>query len=86
MRRYLYALIPIGFVIMVGLMVWIGRPTGGPAAPEVDQIETDPLETEEAPEPDIEEVIDPDTGSAGFPSPSGPEYGDNETILDEVQD
>jgi hypothetical protein len=86
MKRYLYALIPIGFVILVGLMVLIGRPTGGPVAPEAQQVETEPLDTGEAPDTELEEVVDPDTDSAGVPSPSGPEYEDNETILEEAQD
>lgn len=86
MRRYLYAMIPIGFIILVALMVVFGRPTGGPVAPESQQIDTDPLATSEAPETELEEVVDPDTDSAGVPSPSGPEYGDNETLIEEVQD
>lgn len=85
MRRYLYALIPLGFVALVAIMVLMGRPTGGPVVPESQQIDTDPLATGEAPETELEEVVDPDTDSAGIPSPSGPEYGDNETIIEEVQ-
>lgn len=86
MRKYMYALIPIGFVILVALMVLIGRPTGGPVAPEPQQIDTSPLDTGEAPDTELEEVDDPDTDSAGVPTPSGPEYEDNETILEEAQE
>ncbi|GGC17134.1 hypothetical protein GCM10011363_37040 [Marivita lacus] len=82
MRRYLYAMIPIGFILLVAAMVWIGRPTGGPVAPESQQIDTSPLDTSESPEPQTDEVVDPDTDSAGVPSPSGPEYRDNETVID----
>ncbi|WP_439123998.1 hypothetical protein [Marivita sp.] len=52
-------------------------------APAPQQIDTSPLATSESPSPNTEEVIDPDTDSAGVPTPSGPEYDDNETILDE---
>jgi hypothetical protein len=86
MKRLIYVLIPLGFVALVAILVLIGRPTGGPVAPESQQIDTSPLDTGEAPETELEEVVDPDTDSAGVPSPSGPEYGDNETILEEVQD
>lgn len=85
MKRWIYVLIPLGFVLIVATMVLIGRPTGGPVAPAPQQVETEPLDTGEAPEADLGDVVDPDTDSAGVPSPSGPEYGDNETILDEVQ-
>ena len=83
MRGYLYLLIPFGFVALVGTMVLFGRPTGGPVAPAPQQIDTSPLATSESPSPNTEEVIDPDTDSASVPTPSGPEYDDNETILDE---
>ena len=86
MRRLMYAMIPLGFVLIVALMVWIGRPTGGPVAPEAEQIDTSPLATGEAPETELEEVVDPNTDSAGVPSPSGPEYEDNETVLEEAQE
>ncbi|MCR9108459.1 hypothetical protein [Marivita sp. XM-24bin2] len=86
MKRWIYVLIPLGFVLIVATMVLIGRPTGGPVAPEPQQIETEPLATGEAPDTNLGDVVDPDTDSAGVPSPSGPEYGDNETILEEVQD
>lgn len=82
MKRYLFVLIPLGFVAIVGVMLWIGRPTGGPVAPEPQQIDTDPLDTGEAPEMQQDEVVDPDTDSAVVPTPSGPEYRDNETILE----
>lgn len=86
MKRWLYVLIPLGFVAIVAILVIVGRPTGGPVAPEAEQIDTSPLATSEAPETDLEEVVDPDTDRAGVPSPSGPEYEDNETILEEAQD
>ncbi len=86
MRRYMYALIPIGFVILVAVMVLIGRPSGGPVAPEPQQIETDPLATSEATDVDTDVADDPDVDRSGGPTPSGPEYQDNETILEEAQE
>ncbi|MDD9717570.1 MULTISPECIES: hypothetical protein [Dinoroseobacter] len=29
-RPWLFALIPLGFVAFVGILIWLGRPTGGP--------------------------------------------------------
>jgi len=82
MKRYLFVLIPLGFVALVGAMLWLGRPTGSPVAPEPQQIDTDPLDTGVAPDTEPSEVVDPDTDSAVVPTPSGPEYRDNETILE----
>lgn len=84
MRPYLYVLIPLGFVALVGTLMSIGEPTGGPVVPISEQIETSPLDTSPSPQPVLDEVIDPDTDSAGVPTPSGPEYGDNQTVLDKV--
>ncbi|SHI02324.1 hypothetical protein [Marivita hallyeonensis] len=85
MPRTVYVLIPLGFVALAGGMVLVGERTGGPAAPPSAQIETSPLDTGVAPQTALEVVDDPDTDGSFIPSPSGPEYGDNETVLEEIQ-
>jgi hypothetical protein len=65
----------------VALMILVGEPTGGPTTnPYAGD---DVLETSESPEANAEVVNDPDDVQDPFvPSPSGPEYDDNETVID----
>jgi hypothetical protein len=75
--RWLFAAIPLGFLALVAVLVLLGQDTGGPTTSPYES--GDILETGDAP------ALDRDTGDGSGPSvsPSGPEYEDNETILDE---
>ncbi|MCL3881878.1 hypothetical protein [Marivita sp. GX14005] len=83
-RALLYVLIPVGFVLIVAVMLWEGRETGGPVADPSERIETDPLDASPSPV-DPELTVDPDgTGEPAVPTPSGPEGRDNEVFFEEA--
>lgn len=84
MPRSLYALIPLGFVLLVGILLWVGRDTGGPVAEPSDRSQTAPTAASSSPV-DPEVVSDPDgVGSDVVPTPSGPEGRDNEVIFEDA--
>ena len=81
-RAIIFVLIPVGFALIVLMMLWSGEDTGGP----VSDGELDPAEDalEASPSPmDPEPVVDPDTGKTFVPTRSGPEGRDDATSLDE---
>ncbi|SDY59655.1 hypothetical protein [Citreimonas salinaria] len=80
--RWLFAAIPLGFVLLVGIMLLVGERTGGPTTNPYES--GDILETSQSPELDPEVVVDPDGVQEPFvPTPSGPEYDDNDTVIDD---
>ncbi len=82
MPRTFFALIPISFVAMVGIMVWVGRDNGGPVEDPDVLLNTDALEASSSPV-NPEEVSDPDgVGGMVTPTPSGPEGRDNEVFFE----
>lgn len=81
--RWVFAAVPLGFVALVALMVLVGERTGGPTTNPYDDSEEAPLDTSQAPELDTDVVEDPDGNIEPFePTPSGPEYEDNDTVLE----
>lgn len=99
MRAFIYAFIPLGFLALVGTMVFFGNNTTGPAngIGEMGPAER-ALQTSEAPPLYLGDVADPevetntvetqdldryrDQAGTVTPTPSGPEGGDNRTIIE----
>ncbi|MEL7213585.1 MAG: hypothetical protein AAGK92_13050 [Pseudomonadota bacterium] len=82
MPRALFALIPISFVAMVGVMVLLGENNGGPVEDPDIVLETDPFEASSSPV-DVSEVTDPDgVGGTVTPTLSGPEGRDNSVFFE----
>ena len=79
--RWLFVLIPLGFVVLVGIMLLAGQRSGGPVSNPYEG--EGALEDSPSPEADPEVVNDPDDLQEPFvPSPSGPEFDDNQTVID----
>lgn len=79
--RWLFAAIPLGFVALVGIMLLVGERSGGPTSNPYEG--EDVTESSESPEVDPDVVVDPDGVQEPFvPTPSGPEFDNNETVID----
>ncbi len=72
--RWLFAAIPLGFVALVALMIAMGQRTGGPTHSPYES--GDILQSSDSPEPDPAEETE------RVLTPSGPEYDDNEVIIE----
>ena len=80
--RWLFAAIPLGFVALVAIMLLVGERSGGPVSNPYEG--EDALETSQSPELGTDVVTDPAGEEEPYaPTPSGPEYEDNDTIIDE---